>query len=208
MMPPSTALAERAERFRGLYDATYADIVAYCRRRVDPDTVGDAVGEVYLTAWRRFDDLPTGTSGRLWLFGVARHVIANLTRSAARRERLHLRLVSDPTAVAVADPGSDEAASRVLEAFATLGDDDQEVLRLVTWEALSHAEAGEILGCSANAVGIRVHRARARLAAALATDRFEADPPPTDPTPTDPTPTDPTPTDPTPTDPTATRTDP
>ena len=35
---------------------------------------------------------------------------------------------------------------------------------LVAWEELSHVEIGQALGISPNAVAIRVHRARKRLA--------------------------------------------
>ena len=34
---------------------------------------------------------------------------------------------------------------------------------LVAWEQLSYAEAAQVLGCSPNAIGIRVHRARTRV---------------------------------------------
>jgi len=39
----------------------------------------------------------------------------------------------------------------------------REALLLVHWEQLTYAEAAEALGCSVNAVGIRVHRAKERL---------------------------------------------
>jgi DNA-directed RNA polymerase specialized sigma24 family protein len=48
-----------------------------------------------------------------------------------------------------------------------LSSKDQELLRLVLWEELSHSEAGEVLGCSANAVAIRLHKARRRLRAQM-----------------------------------------
>lgn len=35
------------------------------------------------------------------------------------------------------------------------------------WEQLSYAEDAQVLGCSANAVGIRVHKAKARMRALL-----------------------------------------
>jgi RNA polymerase sigma-70 factor, ECF subfamily len=44
----------------------------------------------------------------------------------------------------------------------------REALLLVHWEQLSYAEAAQALGCSVNAVGIRVHKARARLRELLA----------------------------------------
>ena len=44
---------------------------------------------------------------------------------------------------------------------------DRELLRLVAWEELSHAEIAATLGVSVNAVAIRLHRARARFEQAL-----------------------------------------
>jgi RNA polymerase sigma-70 factor (ECF subfamily) len=55
----------------------------------------------------------------------------------------------------------------VLAALATLKAADREALLLVHWEQLSYAEAAQVLGCSANAVGIRVHKAKARMRALL-----------------------------------------
>jgi len=51
----------------------------------------------------------------------------------------------------------------LLDAVRRLAPGEREALQLVHWERLSHAEAAAVLGCSANAVAIRVHRARTRL---------------------------------------------
>ena len=45
-----------------------------------------------------------------------------------------------------------------------LGQADREVLRLAAWEELQPAEIAAVLGCSANAAAVRLHRARQRLA--------------------------------------------
>ncbi len=173
--PSVTNNDDRTARFGAIYDATYADIDAYCRRRTDDAHAADAVSETFLTAWRRLDDMPSDESARLWLFGVARRVLANQNRSSNRRERLHLRLVDQPqSTVAPADARLE--APPIVAALATLSDDDAEVLRLVAWEGLSHAEAGVVLDCSANAVGVRMHRARQRLADALDTTSTDHDP--------------------------------
>lgn len=65
-----------------------------------------------------------------------------------------------------ADLAADHSAV-ILTALATLRERDQEVLRLVAWEELSHGEIAALVGCSENAVAIRVHRARDRLAKAI-----------------------------------------
>jgi RNA polymerase sigma-70 factor (ECF subfamily) len=40
---------------------------------------------------------------------------------------------------------------------------DREVVLLVYWDGLSHAEAASVLGCSVNAVALRIKKAKARL---------------------------------------------
>ena len=61
----------------------------------------------------------------------------------------------------------DPVTEHVLAALAELKAADREALLLVHWEQLSYAEAAQVLGCSANAVGIRVHKAKARMRALL-----------------------------------------
>lgn len=153
-----------------MYQANYDDVLAYCRRR----TAGiapadDAVADTFTVAWRRLVDVPPGHETRLWLFGTARRVLANQHRTGHRDDRLRLRLVG--TSERPEEwPGEiiDESDLQpVVRALNTLKPDDQEVLRLIAWEELSHADAAVVLGCSANAVAIRVHRARQRLERAM-----------------------------------------
>ena len=165
---------DRVEVFRSIFDAHYRAVEMYCRRRASESMAGDAISEVFLTAWRRLDDIPPGPEAKLWLFGVARNTLANLHRSEARRNDLHLRLINEPTVSgAPLDPSIEVVgtASPVLDALDSLSPDDRDVLTMVTWDGLSHAEVARILGCSTNAVGIRIHRARQRLADALTKDR-------------------------------------
>ena len=55
----------------------------------------------------------------------------------------------------------------MLEALAALPERDREAILLHAWEGLSAPEAAEVLGCSATAYRLRLHRARRRLAAQL-----------------------------------------
>lgn len=108
-----------------------------------------------------------------WLFGVARRVIANQRRASRRRADLGTRLAQQvapgDTEVDACVIATDEQRA-VLEALARLKPDDQELLRLVTWESLSHRHAAQVLGCSENAVAVRLNRARGRLGKELAKD--------------------------------------
>ncbi|WP_250006744.1 RNA polymerase sigma factor [Actinoplanes sp. M2I2] len=153
------------ERFRRVYAGNFEPLLAYAVRRVDhPEDAADVVAETFLIAWRRGADLPGGDETRLWLYGVARRVLANQHRGGRRRERLAARLRERLAAVVVTDPAA-EASRRVTvhAALARLGEVDREVLRLTAWEGLEPREIAEVLGVSAAAVRTRLTRARSRL---------------------------------------------
>ncbi|MFT3866389.1 MAG: sigma-70 family RNA polymerase sigma factor [Solirubrobacterales bacterium] len=155
-------------RFGRIYREQGRAILAYALCRVDdPDDAPDVVAETFLVAWRRLEDVPIGASERLWLYGVARRVIANLHRSAHRRTRLAERLAETLRTEIAAQPAPEGEAAEVLEAMDGLGEESRELLLLVSWEGLSPAEAGRVLGISALAARSRLHRARRRLRALL-----------------------------------------
>jgi RNA polymerase sigma factor (sigma-70 family) len=186
---------QRECRFRSLYEEHYRSIQAYAVRRVESaDDVADVVAEVFTIAWRRLARIPEPPADRLWLYGVARRVVAGKLRSVRRRRQLTARLqashAADPNpghdqesavrlghvlvhGAATDAPAADAAVrvgsqrDRLAAAIARLRPAEREALALVLWDELSHAEAAQVLGCSVNAVAIRVHRAKARLRDAL-----------------------------------------
>jgi RNA polymerase sigma-70 factor (ECF subfamily) len=150
-----------------MYARFFKPIRAYCIRRLRPDAVDDAVADVFLTMWRRFDEVPEGDDALLWLYGVAYRVIGNQSRSVSRRSRLRSRLQTvDSVALGAADEGErDEVeARRVLAALARLKDTDTEVLRLEAWEQLSAVSIAAVLEIEPDAARQRLHRARRNLA--------------------------------------------
>lgn len=160
-------MSSRDERFTVLFDRTHAALLAYAVRRVaDPGDAADVVAETFLVAWRRLDDVPVGDDARPWLFGVARHVLANHYRGERRRHALADRLREDLREVAVPPP--DAGGSDVELALRRLPDDDRELLRLVAWEGLARDEIALALGVPRATVRVRLHRARRRLLAAMA----------------------------------------
>jgi RNA polymerase sigma factor (sigma-70 family) len=158
--------SERRRRFDELYRSHYRAIYAYVYRRLGSATgeAADVAADVFAIAWRRIEDVPAEPEDRLWLYGVARRRVMRQQRSGARRLRLHARLRDHARE---ATDASHDAADRVREAIAGLRAGDREVLTLVMWEGLSHAEAAEVIGCSVNAVALRLSRARQRLRKAL-----------------------------------------
>lgn len=161
---------EPRARFERAFTDNYAAIAAYLVRRcATREDAEDAATEVFAVAWRRVGDLPAAPEDRLWLFGVARRVLANHARGERRRARLwhRLRDRSAPVHAApevVPSPGG-WAAARALRA---LGDADRELLTLLAWDGLEVAEIAAVLRVSAPVVSRRLYRARERFARALA----------------------------------------
>ncbi|GAB2619607.1 RNA polymerase sigma factor [Pseudactinotalea suaedae] len=155
-------------RFSHLFAVAYDDLCRFVRRRItDGD---DVVADTFLIAWRRLPDVPQDDGeARAWLFGTARKLMANRRRKDARMVTWagidQATLEGEPRA----DPSSAvDARIDLGRAFARLAGSDQECLALVAWDGLTLAQAAEVLGISANAFGVRLHRARRRLRAALA----------------------------------------
>jgi RNA polymerase sigma-70 factor (ECF subfamily) len=156
----------REDRFRLLFDLHFHQVLGFAmrrsNRRVDAE---DVVAEVFTTAWRRLDDVPAGHATKTWLYAVARRVLANQRRGAARRNRLIERLHREPDAPVDADPALGDGP--MATAFAGLKAADREVLGLAYWEDLSPAEIAAVLGISTSTARVKVHRARKRLAEQL-----------------------------------------
>ncbi|MBI2776900.1 MAG: RNA polymerase sigma factor [Chloroflexi bacterium] len=150
-------------RFEAVFEAHHRAVLAYALRRVRSEAdAEDAVAETFAIAWRRRDRLPDVDAARPWLLAVARRVLANQHRSLARGIRLVMRLGAQPRERLAPTP-----ETPATEALARLRPEDQELLQLLAWDRLSQAEAGMVLGISANAVAIRLHRARRRFVAEL-----------------------------------------
>jgi RNA polymerase sigma-70 factor (ECF subfamily) len=160
---------ERAEaRFERLYAQHGRAVLAFAvRRSSDPQDAPDVLAETFLVAWRRLDEVPRGPEARLWLYGVARNVLANQHRSERRRERLAERLRQE-LPLALADlPQAAGANGAVRAALERLGSADREILRLAGWEELSPREIAKELGITQVSARSRLHRARRRLRQAL-----------------------------------------
>ncbi|MET8333924.1 sigma-70 family RNA polymerase sigma factor [Streptosporangium canum] len=162
---------DRRILFERVYLDTYSQILGYAMRRCDsPEDAADVVAETFEIAWRKVDDLPSGEQARLWLYGVARNVLANHRRSRLRRHTHQTALREDIADRYARTPSPEEhvelgAIGRV---FRELSDDDRELLSLVVWEGLDAGEITRVLGGSRNAVRIRLHRARRRFSRGLA----------------------------------------
>jgi RNA polymerase sigma-70 factor (ECF subfamily) len=152
-------------RFESCFRDNYAAILAFSARRLpDRAAAEDATAETFAVVWRRRELIPEDPLP--WIYGIALRVVANHRRSGQRRGRLGDRLEHEA--------GSHEGAPELVDelhrrdafsrAFGRLNEGEREVLRLVAWDGLDTREAADVLGCSAAAFRVRLHRARRRLA--------------------------------------------
>jgi RNA polymerase sigma-70 factor (ECF subfamily) len=157
------------DRFRSLFERRYQAIHRYAVRRMaaSPADVLDVTAQVFAVAWRRLDRVPEAPHDLPWLYGVARKLVSRQQRTLQRRQRLADRLTAEALVSATEPAPPDPDGERVRVAIGRLRSKDQEVLRLVLWEGLSHADAGEVLHCSANAIALRLYKARQRLRSEL-----------------------------------------
>lgn len=158
------AVSDRELRFRELFEDNYRQLLGYALRRVaSPDDAADIVADTMLVAWRRFDEVPADGTARLYLYGVARRVLANHWRGEIRRDRLAERLRLQLAEAAPDQTSLADSTVAIREALAQLSDNDRELLMLTGWDGLDPREAAVVLGVPARTVRTRLHRARARL---------------------------------------------
>lgn len=155
------------ESFERAYAQHLRAVSAYLARRVEYRFVEDLAADVFAVAWSKRDTVVEGEE-LPWLYRIAANLVANHRRKQATGASLVqlLRMPdSAPSAedIVIADE-SLAAAWRQLKAH------DREVLALALLEDLPIASIATALGVSANAVSIRLHRAKKTLANLLAGD--------------------------------------
>ncbi|HEU5025198.1 MAG TPA: sigma-70 family RNA polymerase sigma factor [Spirillospora sp.] len=140
-------------------------LLAYFARRVTPATdAADLLGETLLVLWRRVEDMPTDSdAARMWMYGVARRVLATHRRTTTRRKALTDKLRAELQVSTPNPDADDDRVSHLKEAIAALKPLDQEIVRLVHWEGFSLAEVATLLGKRQGTVRSRYHRARTEL---------------------------------------------
>ena len=137
---------------------------AYLARRTGPRDADDLLSEMWLAAFESRATYDTRwPDARPWLYGIARHALHAHWRRSSRAATFLPGTPADPWSEA--DSRIDATAQRaaLLDALATLSEDDREVLLLVTWEDLSPAEVAVVLSIPPGTARSRLHRARALL---------------------------------------------
>lgn len=158
-------------RFDALYRKYLAQVYSYAVYELrDPHAAEDATERVFLNALGALptfeeragtDDAPDASTFRVWLFRIARNVVANERRARFRHPTAPLE-----AAEGIAD-GSDHAATldrretadAAWAAVRRLPADRRRALVLRFVEEMSTAEIAGVLGRSEGAVRVLIHRA-------------------------------------------------
>lgn len=157
----------RAE-FEAVYRRHLPAISAYLARRVARDDVEDLAADVFAIAWRKRTSVAPGEE-LPWLYRIASYQVSNHRRRIAMRRTL-LGVLATPDSAPAADALFD-TDPELAAAWRTLSVRHREVLALVVLEEVPVAEAAIALEVSANAVSVRLHRAKKALAEALEATR-------------------------------------
>jgi RNA polymerase sigma-70 factor (ECF subfamily) len=169
-------------RFEALYRKYLAQVYSYAYYELGQHhEAEDATERTFvaaLTNLERFEEraLPADGEGastfRVWLFQIARNVVANRRRSLRRRPTATLEAateVADPIDLEERVIGADEAA-RAWRAVGRLPTDRRRAVILRFVDEMSTAEIAGILGRSEAAVRVLLHRALRTVARDLGTD--------------------------------------
>ena len=164
------------EGFRTLYRTLQPRLLRYLRVRTT-DTADDVAAETWLQVVRDLDRFRGDADDfRAWVFTVARHRAIDAARAAKARPVIALPDVTDVVRGEVAPSAESQAMERMsteqaLRLIATLAPDVAEMVALRVIAGLDAATVGDIVGKSAGAVRVAVHRALA-----LLSSRTEASP--------------------------------
>jgi RNA polymerase sigma-70 factor (ECF subfamily) len=184
-------LVEAARRDPAQFDALYrkylAQVYAFALFELaDHHAAEDATERTFLRALAalprfreqaRPEDGPEASTFRVWLFRIARNVIANERRSRYRRPADSLdAAVGAGLAIADATDLEGEAVTRdealeALRAMRALPDDRRRALELRFVEEMTTAEIAGVLGRSEGAVRVLIHRALGTVARELGRER-------------------------------------
>jgi RNA polymerase sigma-70 factor, ECF subfamily len=144
----------------------------------------DVTQETFVRAYSALDRFDGRSEPFTWIYRICLNLSLNALRSRKTRRasspedpRVEDLLVDEhPVAGSPQRSSADKQLGRALvESIDRLSDTLRTTLVLVCIDGLSHAEAGEVLGCPEGTVAWRVHEARRKLRGMLAERGFDDD---------------------------------
>lgn len=150
---------EDATWFEDVVNQNSRAIIQYFARRAPRQDSEDLASEVFLTAWRRRDDIPRDAV-LPWLYTTAGYTLANYRRKHKASPTDELSLLASSA------PGPEQTAAdrdELRRALEELSERDRQVLYLAAWEGLKGEELAQVLGISRSGADAALSRARKRL---------------------------------------------
>jgi RNA polymerase sigma-70 factor (ECF subfamily) len=161
-----------AERYSELYEEHFEFVWRSARYLGEPpSTLDDAVQDVFLVAYRRFQDFEARSSPRTWLFAITLRVVSDHRRSRRRKTRLLdsvKRMITGPVATPFDETAHAEQGRALMSALEGLSEDQRAVFVMADLEELSAPEIASVLRVNLNTVYSRLRSARREVANALA----------------------------------------
>ncbi|MBE5873990.1 MAG: RNA polymerase sigma factor [Lachnospiraceae bacterium] len=118
----------------------------------------DVLQEIYLTAYRKFDQLNNTASFKPWLLSIARNKCNDYFRRMANQMELPLEELTEKE-LSYGRHGITESDA-VHETLELLGDKDKQILYLYYWKELPQAEISKALQIPLGTVKSRLHTAK------------------------------------------------
>lgn len=165
----SRHLADRAaagdhDAWESIYRSVYPRLRAYAAHHAGTHVAEDLVSETLVRAIKGIGGYRWTAAGiEPWIFGIARHVVADHHRAGGRRRRW-ARAVAAPVVASPSDAmelADEHAAVRTV--FDRLPEADREVLELRVIAGLSPEQTAEAIGKRPGAVRTAQSRALSRL---------------------------------------------
>jgi len=168
--PPQADLA--SDEFAAVYAAHSREIYYLTLRLLgDPQRAEDATHDVFLKAFRKWNEFRGDASCRAWLYRIAINHCSNLRQSWHSR---HVFTSADEAVWENAPAAIDsplrvlelkELGQRIQQTLDRLSDEHRLLLLLVADEELSYDDIAALVGQTTDAVRGKLHRARKAFAA-------------------------------------------
>lgn len=168
------SIAANPDAFDVFYREHVDALQRFIARRVStPEAAADLTADVFLAAIEAASSYdPSCGPAKAWLFGIARHRIADSYRAAARECRATAAVIgselldADDLARIHERLDAEAAARELYQSLDAIPEPERAVLELVALDELSVTEAAAALKITTVAARVRLHRARRRLVAA------------------------------------------
>ncbi len=145
-------------RFGTLYERYAPRVYAYCLNRVNhPQDAEDLTSQIFV---RALTSLPLYRGGLVgaWVFGIANHVILDHIRAKTAHASFDIGSVPDDSEHLLDQVLRNDEQVVLHRIISTLPADQQQMLALRLFAELSAEEVGAVVGKSAGAVRVAVHR--------------------------------------------------